>query len=199
MITLAIFRAVELKMEEFPQLLLPWSLLILWKLGSGLRAKICPVCCNTTSCTDNSCWGCHRGGRSLCGLVVWWGWRSRACCSCLARSAGNGLGSGEQGSSSVVSGLEEERMIIREGWETHGNGDFIFFPLSPKSLWLFWFTGGGNKTACLKGLWSKHTQARFSPALKAVKVIELNWWHQQGSVPYSGIRVHIESWHLGIY
>lgn len=51
----------------------------------------------------------------------------------------------------------------------------FFFHLSPKSLWLFWFTGGGNKTACLKGLWNKHTQARFSPALKAVKVIELNW------------------------
>lgn len=98
-----------------------------------------------------------------------------------------------------VSGLEEERVIIREGWETHMGMGIFFFHLSPKSSWLFWFTGGGNKTACLKGLWNKHTQARFSPALKAVKVIELNWWHQQGSVPYSDIRVHIQSWHLGIY
>lgn len=132
MITLAIFRAVELEIEEFPQLLLPWSLLILWKLGSGLRATICPVCCNTTSCTDNSCWGCHRGGRNLCDLLVWWGWRSRACCSCLARSPGNGLGSGEQGSSSVVSGLEEERVITGEGWETHMGMGIFFFIFPPR-------------------------------------------------------------------
>lgn len=75
----------------------------------------------------------------------------------------------------------------------------IFVHLFPKSLWLFWFTRGGNKTACLKGLWNKHTQARFSPALKAVKVTELNWCLQQGSVAYTGIRVHVQSWHLGIY
>lgn len=81
----------------------------------------------------------------------------------------------------------------REGvGDTHGNGDYFFHTFS-KSLWLFWFTGGGNKTACLKGLWHKHPQARFSPALKAVKVIELNWCHQQGSVPYTGIRVHTQS------
>lgn len=90
-------------------------------------------------------------------------------------------------------------MIIGERWETHGNGDFFFFNLFLKSLWLFWFTRGGNKTACLKGLWNKHTHATFSPALKAVKVTELNWCHQQGSVPYTGIRVHLQSWHLGMY
>lgn len=165
MITLAIFRAIELEIGEFPQLLLLRSLLILCKLGSGLRAKICPVYCNTTSCMGNSCWSCHRRGRNLCGLAVWRGWRSRACCSCIARSAGNGLGSGEQGSS-LVSGLEEERVITGEGWETRMGMGIVFFHPFPKSLWLFWFTGGGNKTACLKGLWNKHTQARFSPALR---------------------------------
>lgn len=55
MITLAIFRALELEIGEFPQLLLPWSLLILYKLGSVLRAKICPVCYNATSCMGSSC------------------------------------------------------------------------------------------------------------------------------------------------
>lgn len=121
------------------------------------------------------------------------------CCSCLARSAGNGLRSGEQDSSLVVSDLEEERVIIGKGWETHMEMGIIFFHVFPRSFWLFWFTRGGNKTACLKGLWNKHTQDRFLPALKAVKVLELNWCHQQGSVPYTGIRVHIQSWPLGIY
>lgn len=197
MTTLAIFGAVELEIGEFPQLLLPQSLLILCKLHLGLRAKICPVCCNTTSSMGNSCSRCHRGGRNLCRLAVWWGWRSRACCSYLARSAGSGFRNTEQGSSLVVvSGLVEERVIIEKGWETHMGMGIIFFHIFSKSLWLFWFTGGGNKTACLKGLWHKHPQARFSPALKAVKVIELNWCHQPGSVPYTGIRVHTQSWRL---
>lgn len=134
MTTLAIFGAVELEIGEFPQLLLPQSLLILCKLHLGLRAKICPVCCNTTSSMGNSCSRCHRGGRNLCRLAVWWGWRSRACCSYLARSAGSGFRNTEQGSSLVVvSGLVEERVIIEKGWETHMGMGIIFFILSPRA------------------------------------------------------------------
>lgn len=51
---------------------------------------------------------------------------------------------------------------VGDTWEW---GVVFFFHLFPKRLWLFWFTGGGNKAACLKGLWSKHTQGRLSPAL----------------------------------
>lgn len=42
----------------------------------------------------------------------------------------------EQGSSLVVSGLEEERMIIGEGWEIHlGMGMFgFFFIFSPRAF-----------------------------------------------------------------
>lgn len=166
MITLAVFRAVKLEIGEFPQLLLLRSLLILCKLSLGLRAKICPVCCNTTSCMGNSCWSCHRGARNLCGLAVWWGWRSRACWSCIARSAGIGLRSGEQGSSLVVSGLEEERVIIGEGWKTHvGMGIFFFFIFFPRTYGCSGVLEVETRLHA-SGLWNKHTQARFSPALR---------------------------------
>lgn len=175
MITLAIFRAVEHEIGEFPKLLLPWSLLILCKLGSELRAKICPVCCNHNVLYRQFLLKLSQGRKeplwSVCVMrlreqsllflpsqICWewpWEWRTRQLFSCLWPRG------------------REDDYRGRVG-DTHGNGGIFFFHLSPKSLW-FWFIRGGNKTACLKGLWNKHTQARFSPALKAVKVVELNW------------------------
>lgn len=45
---------------------------------------------------------------------------------------------------------------MEEGWQTLMGTGIIFFHLFLKSLWLFWFIGGGSKTACLKGLCNKH-------------------------------------------
>lgn len=42
-------------------------------------------------------------------------------------------GNGEQGSSLDVSGLEEERLLVGEGWETH-MGTGIIFSSFPQEL-----------------------------------------------------------------
>lgn len=134
MITLAIFRAVELEIGEFPKLLLPWSLLILCKLGSELRAKICPVCCNHNVLYRQFLLKVSQGRKEplwsdcvmrlreqsllfLPSQICWewpWEWRTRQLFSCLWPRGREGDYRGRVG-------------------DTHGNGGIFFFHLSPKS------------------------------------------------------------------
>lgn len=82
--------------------------------------------------------------------------------------------------------------------DTHGNGDYFFssFPQELMAVLVYWRW----KQDCMpqRALEQADTSQILSSS-KAVKVIELNGCHQQESVPYTGVRVHPQSWHLGIY
>lgn len=52
---------------------------------------------------------------------------------CWMFLVGMALGNGEQGSSLDVSGLEEERLVMGEGWETH-MGTGIIFDYFPQEI-----------------------------------------------------------------
>lgn len=58
--------------------------------------------------------------------------------------------------------------------DTHGNGDFFFPSFPPRAYGCFGLLEVGTRLYASKGF-GISTQAKFSPALKAVKVIELNW------------------------
>lgn len=77
---------------------------------------------------------------------MWWGQRSRACCSGLARFAACywwewpwGLGGRQL--LRCLPGLEEERLIMEDGWEVHMGTEIIFS--SFLSFLLFWFIEAG--------------------------------------------------------
>lgn len=54
---------------------------------------------------------------------------------------------------------------------------------------LFWFIGGGSRTACLTRFCNEHVFC------KSVK-IGVKWCHQKGSVPCAGMSIRVQSWHL---